>query len=455
MDKLQKISPSTSVANHTFSCTPKRTLVPGRPGTPLHIINEENDASNEKKCTPKVPRNPFDVNSEALYFPACSPSVFATFQKNKIDNGSFRWSIEHLSVLYPADIDETHIPDTWVDAEQEMKAQKAIDTFFSQNSIVPSPWSSSPKEDRNTIKSRRKTRMSVMLRDVQSCDATTQTALSIPPGIDLAQILEKYFTFNEDEDNSFKENPREEADLSTSSLRRKLFVTEEDGKSPHLHRFENKLFYSAKRWNSPSVHMRSVHSTPASDILSSSPITPPNCSDSCNMLSSPPVSPIKKADNSQEGVQTETNINQQKTEAEFCKSSNNHIFSNSVMHGPDSFMSFCTESQEANPFPSYGSEKLDTGYVTGSINSFQNTTSSVNYGFVSRITPVMELMEECELSNSACDMSYKNDYKSMGDNSVHCQKSNLPDSHNFKTYPWMPNCCSTPAQCTHSQQMTK
>ncbi|GFS71912.1 protein aurora borealis [Nephila pilipes] len=451
MDKLQKISPSTSVANLAFSCTPKRTLIPGRSATPLHIINEEN-VSNENKCTPDVPKNPFDVNSDALYFPACSPSVFATIQRNKTDNGSFRWSIEHLSVLYPADIDETHIPDSWVDAEQEKKAQKAIDVFFSQNSIVPSPWSSSPKEDRCEIKSRRKTRMNVMFRDVQNCDATTQTTLSIPPGLDLMQILEQYFTFNED-DNSSKENSREEADLSTSSLRRKLFVTEDECRSPHIRRFESKNFYSTKRWNSPSVHMRSMHSTPASDVLSSSPITPPNCSDSCNILSSPPVSPIKVGD-SQEGVQTEMYVKQE-METVSCKSPNNRMFSSSMIHGPDSFMSFCAESQEANPFPSYGSEKFDAGYATGSISSIQSMTSSVNYGFVSRITPVMELMEECELSNSACDMSYKNDCISMDGNSVDCQKNNLPDSHNFKTYPWMPNCCSTPAKCVHSQQMAK
>lgn len=32
-----------------------------------------------------------------------------------------------------------------VDPDQETEAQKAIDAFFSQNSIVPSPWSSGSK----------------------------------------------------------------------------------------------------------------------------------------------------------------------------------------------------------------------------------------------------------------------------------------------------------------------
>ncbi|GBN30364.1 Protein aurora borealis [Araneus ventricosus] len=444
----------------TFSGTPKRTFTPLRPGTPLHVINEENDnAANENRCTPII-RNPFDVKAESLYLPACSPSVFATLQRNEVENGSFRWSIEHLSVLYPADIDESSVPETRVDEEQEVKAQKAIDTFFSQNSIVPSPWSSSPKEGRTNIKPRRRTRVNVLLQGVhERCEATTQTTLSIPPNVDLTDILGKYFTFNEDEEinTSSRENSRDDADLSTSSLRRKLFVADEENHSPC--RSETKNLHSTKRWSSSPVHMRSVHSTPASDVLSSSPITPPNCSDSCNILSSPPISPIKASDFVTD-VQTETRDVQQETEGAVpWKSSNNKNFlTSSVNPGGESYMSFCVESQETNPFPSYVSEKQDTGYATGSITSFQNMTSSeTNYGFVSRISPVTELMEECELSNSApCDMSFRNDCMSMdGVASADCQKALVPNSCTFKTCTWIPTCCSTPAHCTHSQQVTK
>ncbi|XP_055932391.1 protein aurora borealis-like [Argiope bruennichi] len=468
MDRLQKISPSTSAASLTFNGTPKRTLTPLRPGTPLHVINEENDnVANENRCTPVI-RNPFDVKAESLYLPACSPSVFATLQRNEAENGSFRWSIEHLSYLYPADIDETSLPETRVDEEQEVKAQKAIDAFFSQSSIVPSPWSSSPKEGSTNIKPRRRTRVNVLFQGVQRCEATTQTSLSIPPNVDLTNILGKYFTFNEDEENntSSKENSREDADSSTSSLRRKLFVADEENHSPC--RSEIKNLHSTKRWSNSPVHMRSVHSTPSSDVLSSSPITPPNCSDSCNILSSPPVSPIKACNRSPlypsefvTDAETETyNIQQENEGTAAWKSGNNNkkFLNSSVNHEGESFMSFCAESQETNPFPSYVSEKQDTGYATGSIASFQNMTSSeTNYGVVSRISPVTELMEECELSNSAsCDMSFKNDYMSIdGVSSADCQKANVLNSCNFKTYTWVPTCCSTPAQCTHSQQMTK
>ncbi|KAG8177575.1 hypothetical protein JTE90_011741 [Oedothorax gibbosus] len=429
MEKLSPVTPSVSKSSPDF--TPKRNLIPKRPMTPLQMIKEEDKEQNKRNQSTPIRWNPFDMKAEALYLPACSPSVFATFQRNKVDNGTFRWSIEHLSVLYPADIDETSVPDTWVDAEQEVKAQKAIDTFFSQNSIVPSPWSSSPKEGRGDKKSRRRACISNIFPNVESNEVSTQTMLSIPPNIDLSKILGNFFTYDDSEDKNSKENPREEIDLSTSSLRRKLFANDEDEcTSPS--RIENKNLHFAQRMSTPTVHMRSVHSTPASDILSSSPITPPNCSDSCNILSSPPVSPIAATpfagnqltsyDNPKPNSPSPTEHDETTTEIA---------------------MSFCVDSQDTNQFPmSNRSERQDTGYATSSSYlSSQNMTSSMfNYGPVSRITPVTELMEECELSNSTCDMSYRSDTFAKGPQPADC---------NFKTYPWVPTCCSTPAQCNH------
>lgn len=53
----------------------------------------------------------------------------------------FTWNIEELAQLQPAKIEESPIqqPD-FLDQELETKAQAAIDRFFKQNQIIPSPW---------------------------------------------------------------------------------------------------------------------------------------------------------------------------------------------------------------------------------------------------------------------------------------------------------------------------
>lgn len=118
----------------------------------------------------------------------------------------------------------------------------------------------------------------------------------------------------------------------------------------------------------------------------------------------------------------------------------------SSANAPES-MSFCVESQESIPFPSYTSERQDTGYASGSISSSQNITSSeIHFGTLSRITPVTELMGDIELSSMSCDTSYKNDSKPVKpvplSNLKAIAESNPCD---FQSYPWIPASCSTPA----------
>ncbi|XP_042894665.1 protein aurora borealis isoform X1 [Parasteatoda tepidariorum] len=442
MNNANKQICSSILMNTSSDLTPKRKASFKGSTSAMMSISEENSTEREKTNTPRL-RNPFDVKAESLYFHSCSP-FFATLSRNKKDDGTFRWSIEQLSVLCPADIDETSMPDICVDAEQEMKAQEAIDTFFSQNSIVPSPWSDpSDSGGRLDVKVRRMNHM-VHDRPVTSCcDTATQTALSIPPDVDLKSILGQYFTFNDEEESfSSRENSREEVEvLSASSLRRKLFTTEEECISPP--RTENKNLFRARLWSTPTSKMHSNHSTPASDVLSSSPITPPNCSESCNILSSPPVSPIT-ADRLCTSVQMKS----------FDEQNNSEIYYSpqNCPAAPETAMSFLTESQEVNSFPASTSEKQDTGYVTGSISSSQNMNfSEVNNALVSRITPVTELMEDCELSSSACDMSYRNTCPSICDSiSFDGFKTGQTTSCTEKTHPWLPTCSSTPAPGFHN-----
>ncbi|KFM61929.1 hypothetical protein X975_11108, partial [Stegodyphus mimosarum] len=106
-------------------------------------------------------------------------------------------------------------------------------------------------------------------------------------------------------------------------------------------------------------------------------------------------------------------------------------------------MSFCVDSQDTFPNPSNGSERQDTGYVTGSItSSHSGLISDENYVQFSRITPIMELADECDISNSASidNMSYVNSCVPSSD----FLKGTDPNSCNFKSLSRMPNCCSTP-----------
>ena len=69
--------------------TPRRNIYQ-RIGTPLQRIRE-NDISEEEELKTKTPVtsvNPFEVKADSLYFPSCSPSVFATFARNKTDSVS-------------------------------------------------------------------------------------------------------------------------------------------------------------------------------------------------------------------------------------------------------------------------------------------------------------------------------------------------------------------------------
>lgn len=70
----------------SFGSTPRRSnTVRQRVGTPLQNINETPEKETEQT---QAVINPFEVKADSLYFHSCSPSVFATFAKNKTDNVS-------------------------------------------------------------------------------------------------------------------------------------------------------------------------------------------------------------------------------------------------------------------------------------------------------------------------------------------------------------------------------
>lgn len=53
----------------------------------------------------------------------------------------FKWNIDELAHIHPARIEESPIQQVYSpDPEVESQAQAAIDRFFKQNQIIPSPW---------------------------------------------------------------------------------------------------------------------------------------------------------------------------------------------------------------------------------------------------------------------------------------------------------------------------
>lgn len=66
-----------------------------------------------------------------------------------IFQNSFKWNIEHIAELKPVDIDEMprqQDPHHKPGSEAEARAQSAIDSFFKNNLIAPSPWTGSTKK---------------------------------------------------------------------------------------------------------------------------------------------------------------------------------------------------------------------------------------------------------------------------------------------------------------------
>ncbi|XP_066276804.1 protein aurora borealis-like [Branchiostoma lanceolatum] len=217
--------------------------------------------------------NPFEVGVEdRLHLTALSPSVFDKVGSTPSSRSTeFRWSIDQMAILHPADIpmeevskqhDTLHLTH---DRDVEEKAQRAINQFFSQSVVVPSPWTQSSP--------RRKTRMTGQQGGAEGADqeasftetrakegtshASCQTLLTLPPDFNLEAILgPEYFSTPQ----PVPEDQEQEV-LSTSSLRRKLF-------------FQGDL------------------STPFSPVKSSSPKCKKGGGQS---MDSPPLSPVNRA----------------------------------------------------------------------------------------------------------------------------------------------------------------
>ncbi|NWY02373.1 BORA protein, partial [Nothoprocta ornata] len=192
------------------------------------------------QITPETPGrvpvlNPFESPSDYYTLQeqiVSSPSIFKS-TKSSSTPGKFRWSIDQLALINPVEIDSEdvrrqamYLSHARIDKEMEERRQKAIEEFFTKRVIVPSPWTEHEGKQVSQFNSTKcidLNNISPIGRQLPlqpgKSNAACQTVLSLPVDFNLEKILGEYIRPDEFADQS-QEN------LSSSSLRRKLFLEE-------------------------------------------------------------------------------------------------------------------------------------------------------------------------------------------------------------------------------------
>ncbi|CAL1547044.1 unnamed protein product [Lymnaea stagnalis] len=155
--------------------------------------------------------NPFEVDHDKLHMPIFSPNMFSVTScaGNSRKEEGF-WSVEHAALIMPVEIKEAEIRrqlryQQKIDKEQDVKIQAAINKFFSNEVIVPSPWS---EKVTHVLP-----RTPGGLRSI-SC----QTTMSVPPNVDLFTELEGKYQLP---DHKTEASPGSDL-MINSFIRRKL-----------------------------------------------------------------------------------------------------------------------------------------------------------------------------------------------------------------------------------------
>ncbi|KAL6432832.1 hypothetical protein ACFW04_006296 [Cataglyphis niger] len=178
-----------------------------------------------------ITRNPFEPDLiNRLHLPVISPTVFTKVSSPVQESPGFKWNIDELARINPAKIEEFPVHQVYSpDPELEVKAQAAIDRFFKQNHIIPSPWDIKQKENKpplNTPNNRLLQNLN-SIKDLSKSkkDVWSQTVLSLP--IDLPQNVEEalkpFLTFTQEQNTD-----GDDINLSNNSLRRKLFFNHDE-----------------------------------------------------------------------------------------------------------------------------------------------------------------------------------------------------------------------------------
>lgn len=213
-----------------------------------------------------------------------SPSVFKSSRSLLTTPAKFKWSIDEMANLLPVEIDPEDIRRQAVflsqaraDAEIEEKRQNAIEQFFTKGAIVPSPWGPLAAKQSVKLPYQKSSLSPLVTEELQSpkkINAICQTVLSLPVDFNLEKVLGDYYRTEE-----LTEQVQES--LSSSSLRRKLFLDGHDSGSesstPSSPDKNSHNVHSKNREMSSSVIVSPLQTgiqtgTPLSGQFSSSPI---------------------------------------------------------------------------------------------------------------------------------------------------------------------------------------
>ncbi|XP_070564901.1 protein aurora borealis-like isoform X2 [Ptychodera flava] len=235
--------------------------------------------------------NPFEsTTTDTLHLPQFSPSVFSKTtspSQKKNSESPFQWSIDNIAMLKPVDIDESSQQESvHPDTDLEEKAQNAIDKFFSQKHVVPSPWSEpvqikhvtfSPNPPSTRYYDGNSSMFSPVnasiLNKGRTVDASCQTILSLPVNFDLQAVLGAEF---------YQESEMDETCMS--SLRRKLFFQGDHSEVPSPVKGSTNPSMDQCRVKSPPLSPAS-HPKHGSVTSDESPVKTP----SSNQFSSSPI----------------------------------------------------------------------------------------------------------------------------------------------------------------------
>uniref|UniRef100_A0A1B6EC64 Protein aurora borealis n=3 Tax=Clastoptera arizonana TaxID=38151 RepID=A0A1B6EC64_9HEMI len=177
------------------------------------------------------PFNPFNVGlHERLESTTVSPNVFSSVVSPSQDSEVMKWTIEDLSSIKPAPIDENIEPSSEPD---DPKIQEAIERYFSETHLVSSPFETSKKWATPSLGDEHilskladnavaSTPHNDLVKIIHTNDVQVQTTLSLPPILpeQVEVVLRPFFNIEEDQPEEFN--------LSNSSMRRKLFFHGED-----------------------------------------------------------------------------------------------------------------------------------------------------------------------------------------------------------------------------------
>ncbi|XP_018057531.1 PREDICTED: protein aurora borealis [Atta colombica] len=247
-----------------------------------------------------ISKNPFEPDLiNRLHLSAISPNLFAKVSSPMQQSPEFMWSIDELAHMKPVKIEESPMQQMYSpEPELEIRAQAAIDRFFKQNQIIPSPWDIKQKGKPFSFDTpNRSSKYFNSIQEVSKStkDAWSQTILSLPLELpqDVEESLKPFFTFTQEQNVDC-----DDANSSNNSLRRKLFACQDestDNDNSFTSLSPVKTSESMVLVYSPPQSGMFVHGTPLKMLLQTR-----RQSNSSSVISenlSPNISPIHNAEN--------------------------------------------------------------------------------------------------------------------------------------------------------------